>query len=229
MTLDSNEKSNVFISYSRKDQTFVEQLVIALTALGMRTHLDRHQIFGGEDWLGMIGRLILHADSFMFVISPDSVASDICKKELQYAASLHKHLLPILWRETPEDLIPPELQRFNYVPFSIERFGEGLAAVKKGFDYDTNWIRTHTRLSVRASEWNRLGQPLQMLLSGHEIVEARQWQALCPIYLAGPTKVQMDFIKESERELATVRRLSLFGVNIFRGMPRWHRYPGRSS
>jgi hypothetical protein len=46
---DTNAKLNVFISYSRDDLRFADQLDAALALTGFATTLDRHGISGGED------------------------------------------------------------------------------------------------------------------------------------------------------------------------------------
>jgi len=74
----SRENSRVFISYSRKDSlVFADQLVAALEAYGYEPIIDRHGIAGAEDWRSRLGSLILNADTVLFVLSPESVRSDI--------------------------------------------------------------------------------------------------------------------------------------------------------
>ena len=43
-------KLRVFISYSREDLKFADQLDLALNAYGFECLIDRHGISGGEDW-----------------------------------------------------------------------------------------------------------------------------------------------------------------------------------
>ena len=55
-------KLRVFISYSRDDLDFADQLDAALDACGFACVLDRHGISGGEDWKRRLGNLISEAD-----------------------------------------------------------------------------------------------------------------------------------------------------------------------
>src|SRR5207245_61491 len=71
-------KLRVFISYSRDDLDFADQLDIALRLLGFDTSLDRHAISGGEEWRQRLGNLIREADTVVFVLSPASAESQIC-------------------------------------------------------------------------------------------------------------------------------------------------------
>ena len=49
-------KLNVFISYSRADLDFAQQLVEGMELLGFNPVIDRDDISGGEDWKDKLGR-----------------------------------------------------------------------------------------------------------------------------------------------------------------------------
>jgi hypothetical protein len=61
-------KLRVFISYSRDDQDFTDQLDAALDTYGYDCVIDRHGIAGGEDWRRRLGGLISEADTVVFVV-----------------------------------------------------------------------------------------------------------------------------------------------------------------
>src|SRR5262245_42366065 len=56
-------KLRVFISYSRDDAGFADQLEAALDAYGFETTIDRHGVSGGEEWKSRLGNLISKADT----------------------------------------------------------------------------------------------------------------------------------------------------------------------
>jgi hypothetical protein len=97
------EKLRVFISYSRDDLDFADQLVAALSTYGFECLIDRHGISGGEDWKRRLGNLISEADTVVFVLSPSSARSPICDWEVEEATRLNKRILPVvcLLRTTP--------------------------------------------------------------------------------------------------------------------------------
>ena len=64
----------VFMSYSRKDEAFAQDLLAGLEVGGVEAYLDKHDVAAGEDWKARLARLIESADTVVFVISPDSVA-----------------------------------------------------------------------------------------------------------------------------------------------------------
>jgi len=77
-----SNKLNVFISYSRQDIAFVDRLQQALARRGIEAFVDRERIETVEEWLARIAELITNADTIVFVLSPGSVDSKICKEEV---------------------------------------------------------------------------------------------------------------------------------------------------
>ena len=72
-TSSDKGKLRVFISYSRDDLDFADQLDAAL--YDFECLIDRHGISGGEDWKRRLGNLISEADTVVFVLSPSSARS----------------------------------------------------------------------------------------------------------------------------------------------------------
>ena len=70
--------SDVFISYSRKNSEFVRILHEALEKSNLETWVDLRGIAKGTEWWKEIEEGIEGADTFVFVISPDSVVSTVC-------------------------------------------------------------------------------------------------------------------------------------------------------
>jgi hypothetical protein len=76
-TSEDRGKLRVFISYSRDDLDFADELDAALNTYGFKCLIDRHDISGGEDWKRRLGNLIRQADTVVFVLSPSSARSPI--------------------------------------------------------------------------------------------------------------------------------------------------------
>jgi len=90
------DKLNVFISYSRDDLAFADQLDAALGFAGFGTTIDRHGISAGEDWQTRLGALIRDSDTVVFVLSPSSARSKTCAWEVEEAVRLGKRILPVI-------------------------------------------------------------------------------------------------------------------------------------
>jgi TIR domain-containing protein len=200
------DKLNVFISYSRDDLGFADQLDAALGLAGFGTSIDRLGISGGEDWKARLGALIRDADTIVFVLSPSSARSQICVWEVEEAVRLGKRILPVLCRPLEGATPPPRLAELNYIFFYEEPrfpgsgFGSGLVRLAAALNTDIDWLREHTRYLQRATEWDAGGRPANRLLSGPDIATAKAWVARRPKNAPEPTEVQLDFIKASEAE-----------------------------
>src|SRR5712691_8557689 len=108
-------KAKIFISYSRKDLAFVDKVDSALRARGFEPLIDRSEIYAFEDWWTRIQTLITKADTIVFVLSPDAVASDICAKEVAFAASLNKRFAPVVYKRVDDRAVPEALRRLNFI------------------------------------------------------------------------------------------------------------------
>jgi hypothetical protein len=66
-------------------------------------------------------------------------------------------------------------------------------------DTDLDWLREHTRLLQRASEWDSAGRTESRLLFGDSIAEAKAWAARRPKDAPEPTALHYDFVRASEQ------------------------------
>src|SRR5512137_2322213 len=105
--------SHIFISYSRRDLDSAGKIVQALAANALDTWINWKSIPKGEDWEQEIYRGIEEADAFLFLISPDSVTSAMCNKEIAHAVKNGKRILPIVLRDTDPKNIHPEISKRN--------------------------------------------------------------------------------------------------------------------
>jgi WD40 repeat protein len=197
-------KLRVFISYSRDDLDFADQLEAGLKACAFEPTIDRHGISGGEDWKLRLGALIRDAETVVFVLSPASAQSPICQWEVSEAVRLGKRIIPIPCRPLEGAVPPPELASRNYIFFYAEPksrgsgFGTGLVQLVSALNTDLDWLREHTRYLQRAIEWEAGGRQDIRLLSGSDIVAAKAWAARRPQDAPEPTALHLDFIKASE-------------------------------
>src|SRR5580658_3390361 len=104
-------KAKIFISYSRKDVAFADRIEAALKARGFEPLIDREEIYAFEDWWKRIEALISRADTVVFVLSPDGVASEVALKEVAHAASLNKRFAPIVCKPVQDNAVPEALRR----------------------------------------------------------------------------------------------------------------------
>src|SRR6266700_2990763 len=99
----------VFISYSRKDTDFVRRLDDALKTRGREAWVDWEDIRPTEEWMQAIYAAIEGADTFVFVLTPDSVTSVVCGREIEHAAAHHKRMVPIVAQDVNAETVPEPL------------------------------------------------------------------------------------------------------------------------
>ena len=204
---------NVFISYSRADLAFVDQLVVALKRFGYNPVIDREGISPGEDWRAGLGDLILSSDSVIFVLSPDFASSEICQWEVEETERLGKRLVPVLCRDLEGAEPPTQLKKLNYIHFygdekvSNAGFGSGLVKLDEALSINTAWIKEHTRLGELAARWDGRGRPESLLLSGAEFNDFQEWRKNKPPRGAALSELQAELLRESEQ--AEERRRSI--------------------
>ena len=117
-------KTTLFLSYSRKDTTFVDALDMALKARGYDVRIDRSGIQKGEEWWKRIVELIVDSTLVVFVISPDSIGSPVCRDEVDLTKRLGKRVVPVLWRNARGLQMPEGLAERDWVSFeAADLFG----------------------------------------------------------------------------------------------------------
>ena len=200
--------AQVFISYSRKDKDFVRRLSAALAAQEREAWVDWKDIPLTAEWQQEILTNIEAAETFIFVISPESVASFNCRKEIDHAAANNKRIVPILYRSVPDDDVPETIARFQRMDLSEELFFDpGFAALIKALDTDLDWVRAHTRLLTRTKEWERQARDRSFLLRGKDLREAEHWVSRNAEHEPKPTPLQMQFLLASRKAAIRQRRI----------------------
>jgi hypothetical protein len=207
--------SHIFVSYSRRDMDIARAIVDALSKNEMDAWIDWESIPMGEDWAQEIYRGIEEADAFLFLISPDSVQSEMCRKELSHAVKNGKRIIPVAIRDIrlSKD-IPPEIARLSWITLQDRGdFNRVIDEITQLIHTDYKWMKFHTDLQIKALRWERV-KDSSRLLRGKELQEAetRLVEAVGKIAPL-PTDIQRQFILASRSNLNRQRRwITLLGV-----------------
>ncbi|NUQ05820.1 MAG: TIR domain-containing protein, partial [Anaerolineae bacterium] len=206
--------TDVFISYSRKDQDFVRRLYQRLSEQQRAAWVDWEEIPLTADWWQEITKGIDAADNFLFIISPDSVMSQICNREIEYAVTHNKRLIPIVRREALPEAMNKALARHNWL-YAREHddFDSVFEQLIEALDTDLDYVQGHTRLLVRAREWDSKARDASYLLRGSELSTAEGWLAQSGGKEPKPTALQTQYILASRRASTTRQRTLLAGVS----------------
>ncbi len=211
--------SDVFISYSRKDKDFVHQLNDALAAQNRNTWVDWEDIPATADWWKEVTAGIEQADAFVFVISPDSVRSQVCRNEIDTAIANSKRFIPLLRREItdPADqaAMSPVISSHNWIYFrDVDNFDNAFASLVNALDTDLSNVRAHTRLLVRAKEWEAGNRDPSLLLQGDDLRKAETWLAQAVAKKPAPTPLHAQYIAASRQAANNRQRRLLAGVSV---------------
>jgi hypothetical protein len=157
-------------------------------------------ILAGEEWQSRIGDMIVSADTIVFLVSPDSASSTMCAWEIEHAYSFGKRVIPVLVQDTDLITLPSRIRDLNFVfMHGAAEFAPGMASLIEALSTDLDWLREHTRLLQRATEWVNGGRPDNRLLSGADIGLANAWIARRPQSAPDPTELHRDYILNSEQ------------------------------
>ena len=197
---------DAFISYGRADsREFADSLRQHFVEQGYRIWFDANDIPLGVDFQNQIDDGIVRAHNFLFLISPHSVNSDYCLREIKQALRFNKRIIPVLhvekidqttWQrrnpgKTEVDWqqakaagkhscranMHPTIRKINWV---YCREGQddieiGFSNLKNIFDRHRDYVFQHTALLNKALEWQRLQKQSRYLLIQSERQQAESW------------------------------------------------------
>jgi WD40 repeat protein len=208
--------AEVFISYSRKDRALVTAIHDALKGVGRDTWVDWEGIPPTSEWLAEIRAAIESCDNFLFVLSPESAASDTCRLELEHAIQHRKRLIPIVARSVSPDRVPPSIASLNWIFFDADKqFDASFTLLIAALDTDFDWVRSHTRLLVRARQWESKSRDAAVLLRGSDLREAESWLATAAVKNESlPTALHAEYIVASRRNASRRLRYVVSGVSV---------------
>jgi WD40 repeat protein len=211
-----SQRSDVFISYSRKDREFVKRLEAELQNRGREAWVDWEGIRPAEEFMQAIFPAIEGTDTFIFVLSPDSVTSEICGKELAHAVSHNKRMIPIMARDVDAKAVPEPLAKLNWVfARDADSFEAAADFLISALDTDLGWVRAHTRLLTRAIEWEAKAKSNSFVLRGEDLRAAEQWLAQAGTEKERqPTPLQTEYIIASRKAAARRQRITLGAVTF---------------
>jgi WD40 repeat protein len=137
---------DVFISYGRADsKSFTSQLSKQLSAMGVSVWFDFNDIPLATDFQERIDDGIAKAHNFLYIISPSSVNSPYCDKELQLARKYRKRIIPLMH---VEEISSHTWKRRN--PKGTEADWQAFQAAGKHRSFD------NLDSTVRKLDWNKI-------------------------------------------------------------------------
>ena len=202
----NNLMTQVFISYSERDREIMEKNRNSLRRESLTVWTNTTDIQTGEDFQSASDRGIEQTDNFVYLVSPDSVQSEYVRKELDYALSLHKRIIPVLVRETPADSLPKALQGVQYIDLTDNEEEEedyvlDESQLLKIIHQDEAYYNEHKVFLTQALKWERQHKNPSILLRGYNLRSAEAWLKVGQKRTQHrPTALIEEFIAESLRQ-----------------------------
>jgi WD40 repeat protein len=209
-------REEVFISYSRRDKEFVRRLDEELKRREREAWVDWEGIPPGDKWEKTIYGAIEATHTFIFVLTPDSIASEVCGKEIAHAAANNKRLVPIVHRDVAADRVPKSLGELNWIFCrDSDDFQKATDTLVSALDTDLEWVHAHTDLLTQAIKWEANSKSRSLVLRGEALKAAEQWLAQAGAQKERqPTTLQTEYIIASRKAAAKRQRLTLGAVSF---------------
>ncbi|MEM7063525.1 MAG: TIR domain-containing protein [Cyanobacteria bacterium P01_B01_bin.77] len=201
-----NPFQDVFISYGRADsRDFAAKLNQRLIETGLEVWFDFDDIPLGVNYQKQIDDGIQKADNFIFIISPHSVNSPYCGKEIELALACNKRIIPLLhveeishetWQKRNPDAnergwhaikekgihssfpnMHPEISKINWVYMreGVDDFGKSFQDLLDLCQRDKSYVHQHTILLNQALTWEENHKQPKHLLVETELHKAETW------------------------------------------------------
>jgi WD40 repeat protein len=216
------DEGYLFLSYARVDAPLVKLASTLLAERGWKTWVDRSDIPSAADWMSAIRAGIEQADGFVFVMTPHSIASRMCRVELSIATELAKRLLPLMpidaatWAAHTAKIkadpklataaeVPAELAKLDYIDLADfadrpDPFAALMDELVTAASRDLDWLRRHTRLQQDVRRWVDTRYAPSVLLREPLLAEAERMLVVADKDPA-LTALQREFVVTSRAEL----------------------------
>lgn len=139
--LTNKEQTHLFICHSSLDKSFVNKLSRDLQRRGIKVWYSEWELLPGDSLYERIQSGIVTSGFFGIVLSPNSVDSNWCKRELHSALEEEfirdkVFVVPILYEDCE---VPPFLKEKVYVDLREENYEKGIEFLMKRFQsFSTN-------------------------------------------------------------------------------------------
>jgi len=122
-----------FISHASGNRAFVEKLCRELHRHGVSYWYSTRHIRGAQQWHDEIGEALRRCDSFILILSPQSVKSKWVKHELLFALNnsrYQRRIIPCVLKKCDINQLSWTLSSYQFVDFT-QSFEQGMRALLK--------------------------------------------------------------------------------------------------
>jgi hypothetical protein len=127
----------------------------------------------------------------------------------------HKRLIPVVRRDVDPKDVPDLLARLSRIFCRDgDEFSQSFQALLTAMATDLDHVRAHTRLLLKALEWEGRGRDKSLLLRGGELKRAEEWLTEIGDKEPRPTPLMLQFLGASRQGATARQRLTLGAVSF---------------
>jgi len=119
---------SLFVSYAHEDSRLAQELATAMKALGARVWVDQGELLIGDSLIERISEAIAEFDFVAALVSPASVRSNWCRKEIALAMSKQlqrgSRVVTVLPVRVGDVEMPPSLLDVRWMPLDPTQIAE---------------------------------------------------------------------------------------------------------
>ncbi len=203
--------TQVFLSYSEENRLQREVIHRILQRQGFTVWVNTTDIQSGTDFEQAIREGVERADTVVYLLSPNALASQYCQQELGFAQTYNKRIIPLLIHPVDGVEVPDELRVIQFIDFQMisgtdeaegrvedEAAQGAIAKLIQVLRQDEDYYDCHKRTLVKALHWERNRRRKKHLLRGSAFAEAETWLTASRHQTLPPTRLQEAFIQASQ-------------------------------
>lgn len=200
--------NDLFISYRQEDKQFVKKLFSSFKASGLSLWNEENAISPGTTTNNRtVERGIMLSNSFVFVMSPNSLVSELCLFEIVTASKFHKPIVVVVATKPTEDqeltFVPEVLDHCKWFYFENSIFADKYSELLTEIQHNQEGKKQHSQFLTWSNQWEQSDKKNTLLLSGNRLQKAEKWLANANHGSASysPTYTEADYICESRKFL----------------------------
>lgn len=198
--------ASAFISYSRADAGFVNELSDFLTTNGRQVWVDWESPQGedggyDEDVLSSTFKAIESCETFIAVLSPSSICEEFAGWELEHALKMGKRIVPVVcrqidFREARHEIVGMKLTFFT--SDAAGGFDAAAAQLVRTLDAELRHLRYHSKILALALDWDANGRKDKFLLKDRDVQNAVDWATAAALGKnPNPTDLHLAYVTAS--------------------------------
>jgi len=139
----------------------------------------------------------------------------VCNWEVDHAVKNGKRIIPVVCKDVDYRDVRKELAQLNWIFFRPDGddFDQALKLLIKALDHDKRHARYHTKLLMRAIDWERHDFEKSLLFSGSDLQKAKHWLSASALGKEPkPTTLHLSFITASDALASSMKKRQLIAV-----------------